>query len=204
MEGAKREVFEETGVRVEPVGVLGLRQAPHYPSIFGKAFIGATGLFLLEKEREEEQSRRPELLWPKDEIIDARWIPIAQALLPPVTHGGDAAEGGSGTGMGVKEFESVAQRARSISDSVRGGMTSSQFQRACVIRGAVMRGFGSVVPASAVKDAVSFGALTADQATEILERGQNTLGVLREATVHDHRQATGTPSAQARWVMQWP
>lgn len=204
MGGARREVLEETGQHVELLGVLGVRQAPRYATVFGRAFIGATGLFRLKSDGSGgEDAERPRLRWPSDEIIDACWMSIAHALRPPIGEGEDRAE--SASGIGVKEFEAGIGQARAASDAVEGGMTSSQFQRACVLRGAVIQGFGHLVPSAAVDDAVAFGSLTPEQGLAIVRgRGGAGIQLLREASEHDSRRDTGTASAQTQWVMLWP
>jgi len=147
VEGAAREVLEETGVRVRAPSVLGLRQAPRYRSLFGRGFLGASVLF-------EAEDEAVPLRWPAEEILEARWVPLEHALRPfarePAPDGETPAE-------------SLA-RARRASDGVAHGMTRSGWQRVSVIRGALARGLGPRVPAAAMRAAVDGGCVTEEEA----------------------------------------
>jgi len=154
VQGAAREVGEETGVKVQPLGVLSLRQAPVYESLFGKGFLGASVLFAVDDSAETgADDGRPVLAWPKDEILEARWVPLAHALRPfPALR--------ASRQRGTETAAQRLARARQVSDTVSHGMTRSAYQRVSVVRGAMAAGLVALVPEEAIAEAVSGGCIT--------------------------------------------
>lgn len=174
VQGAAREVGEETGVKVQPLGVLSLRQAPVYESLFGKGFLGAAVLFAVDEAAVlGGEGGRPALAWPKDEILEARWVPLAHALRPFPTQ---RASGKRGTETTAERLA----RARKVSDTVSHGMTRSAYQRVSVVRGAMAAGLVAQVPDEAVADAVSGGCITEAEVEAARAGSAGAVPLLRE------------------------